>query len=78
MPSVRKPTVFDLNALLKGLSKARVEFILVGGEAAVIQGAPVTTYDLDIVHRQTDENIKNRLQIYEETVRMKNENGDKF
>lgn len=78
MPSVRKPTVFDLNALLKGLSKARVEFILVGGVAAVIQGAPVTTFDLDIVHRQTDENIKNRLQIYEETVRMKNENGDKF
>ena len=78
MPFVRKPTVFDLNALLKGLSKARVEFILVGGVAAVVQGAPVTTFDLDIVHRQTDEKIKNRLPIYEETVRMKNENGDKI
>ncbi|MCG2830387.1 MAG: hypothetical protein L6302_04990, partial [Desulfobacteraceae bacterium] len=53
----KRPQVFDLSTLLKGLNEAGVEFVLVGGVAAVAQGAPVTTFDLDIVHRQTDENI---------------------
>ncbi|HYI00141.1 MAG TPA: hypothetical protein VD972_29575 [Hyalangium sp.] len=29
-----------------------MEFIVVGGGAAVLQGAPTTTLDLDIVHRR--------------------------
>jgi hypothetical protein len=33
----------NLSALLKGLNEAGVEFVLVGGVAAVAQGAPVTT-----------------------------------
>jgi hypothetical protein len=33
-----------------------VEFIVVGGVAAVLQGAPVVTFDLDILHRRTPEN----------------------
>jgi hypothetical protein len=37
--------------------EAGVEFIVVEGLAAVIQGAPVTTMDLDIVHRQTAGNL---------------------
>lgn len=32
-----------LSTLLKGLNEAGVEFVLVGGVAAVAQGAPVTT-----------------------------------
>jgi len=59
MPSrSESPQAADLSALLEGLCEARIEFIVVGGLAAVIQGAPVTTFDLDIVHRQTDENIQ--------------------
>mgnify|MGYP006303772661 FL=1 len=46
-----------LSELLEGLSHAGIEFILVGGLAAVIQGAPITTLDVDIVHRQTPDNI---------------------
>jgi len=64
MPSKnKKPQVSDLSALLKGLNEAEIEFILVGGMAAVAQGAPVTTFDLDIVHRQTDENIKKLIKF---------------
>lgn len=64
MPSNNeKFRVADLSALLRGLNEAGVEFILVGGLAAVVQGAPVTTFDLDIVHRQTDENIKKLLRF---------------
>ena len=32
-------------------------FILVGDLAAVVQGAPVTTMDVDIVHNRSPENI---------------------
>jgi len=59
----KKSQVSDLSALLKGLNEAGVEFILVGGVAAVVQGAPVTTFDLDIVHRQTDENIEKLMKF---------------
>jgi hypothetical protein len=58
MPSTRESPVSDLSALLKKLNEASVEFILVGGLAAVMQGVPITTFDLDIVHRRSDENIK--------------------
>jgi len=47
----------DLSAVLEGLIKADVNFILVGGLAAVVQGAPVTTMDVDIVHNRSTENI---------------------
>ena len=57
----------DLNALIEGLCEARVEFIVVGGIATVIHGAPITTMDLDIVHRQTDANIQ-KLLIYLKSV----------
>lgn len=49
----------DLSAILEGLLEAGVEFILVGGLAAVVQGAPVTTMDVDIVHNRSPENITN-------------------
>jgi hypothetical protein len=53
----KRPTIPDLSALLEGLLKANVKFILVGGLAAVVQGAPITTMDVDIVHHQSSENI---------------------
>ena len=56
-----KPGIASLGDLLEALSEAGIEFVLVGGLAAVIQGAPVTTMDADIVHHQTKENIKNLL-----------------
>ena len=41
---------FDLLVLLKTLIWHEVEFIVVGGVGAVLQGAPLSTFDLDIVH----------------------------
>jgi hypothetical protein len=52
-----KPTALDLSAILEGLLEAGIKFILVGGLAAVVQGAPVTTMDVDIVHHRSSENI---------------------
>ena len=56
-----KPTSAGLSEVLVGLLEAGVDFILVGGLAAVIQGAPVTTIDVDIVHSQSPENITRLL-----------------
>jgi len=51
----------DLTTLLGRLMAADVEFVLVGGLAAVVQGAPLTTFDVDVVHRRTDENVDRLL-----------------
>ena len=59
----RHPSAADLPALLAELYNADVEFIIVGGAAAVIQGAPITTNDLDIVHRRTPENVARLLAV---------------
>jgi hypothetical protein len=47
--------------ILKVLSRHEVEFILVGGLAAIVQGAPVLTFDLDIVFLKTFENQQRLL-----------------
>jgi hypothetical protein len=58
MPTSEKnPTGAGLGAILEGLVEAGIEFILVGGLAAVVQGAPITTLDVDIVHNRSSENI---------------------
>jgi hypothetical protein len=57
------PKEADLPALLAKLCDAGVEFIIVGGTAAVLQGAPISTNDLDIVHRRTQENVARLLEV---------------
>ena len=55
----------DLEALLQALVDAQVEFIVVGGAAAILHGAPTATQDLDIVHRRTPENVERLLALIE-------------
>jgi len=43
-----------------------VEFIVVGGAAAVLHGAPITTEDLDIVHRRTPKNVARLKNVLED------------
>lgn len=43
-------SVADFSAILKVLARHEIEFIVVGGVCAVLLGAPVATFDLDIVH----------------------------
>ncbi len=47
--------------LLSRLVAHDVEFVVVGMTAGVLQGAPVTTIDLDIVHRRTPDNVAKLL-----------------
>ena len=48
--------------ILELLNKHEVEYIVVGGVAAVIQGAPITTFDLDALVRISDDNAR-RLSL---------------
>jgi hypothetical protein len=57
------PAAADLDALLAAFAAAEIDFIVVGGAAAVLQGVPITTLDLDIVHRRTPENVARLLEV---------------
>ncbi len=46
-----------LTTLLARLAASGADFLLVGGLAAVAQGAPLTTLDVDVVHRREAENV---------------------
>src|SRR5262249_20848839 len=45
------------------LADEAVETIVVGMAAAVIQGVPVTTWDVDVVHHRTPDNIQRLLRV---------------
>jgi predicted nucleotidyltransferase len=52
--------------LLDVLVRHEVEFIIIGGVAAFLEGAPILTLDLDILHRPTDDNTERLLRALEE------------
>lgn len=52
--------------ILETLSKHEVDYIVVGNVSAVLQGAPVTTFDLDIVHSRAAENLPRLLEALQE------------
>ncbi len=55
----------DFGAVLSELHAAGVEFLVVGGLAAVLNGTPVHTYDVDVVHHRTPENIDRLMPVLE-------------
>ena len=42
--------------ILKVLAHHQAEFVIVGGVAAVLEGAPVATFDLDVVYSRAPDN----------------------
>ena len=53
-------------SVLQTLASHRVDFIVAGGVAAVLRGAPVSTFDLDVVHSTAPENIGKLLAALED------------
>ncbi len=49
--------MIDYLPLLRRLTDGKVEFILVGGVAAVLHGASRFTQDVDVVYRRTPDNL---------------------
>ena len=53
----------ELIAPLRALHDGGVEFILVGGLAGVLNGAPMDTFDVDVVHSRVAANIARLLPV---------------
>src|SRR5262245_47380920 len=56
-----KTPTSDFWEALQVLADHKVDCIVVGGVGAVLQGAPINTFDLDIVHSRTPENLDRLL-----------------
>lgn len=52
--------------LLGALVAGEVAFIVVGGVAAVLEGAPVSTFDLDIVYSLEGENVARLAHVLDD------------
>lgn len=55
----------SLTTLLARLAASGTDFVLVGGLAAVAQGAPLTTIDVDVVHRRAPDNVDRLVEFLE-------------
>ena len=53
-----KHPIPDFLEILSTLYEHKVDFIIVGGVCAVLHGAPVTTFDLDLVHSRSPDNLE--------------------
>ncbi|MBI3695423.1 MAG: hypothetical protein HY238_11380 [Acidobacteria bacterium] len=51
----------DFVAILRTLTRHEVDFIVVGGVCAVLHGAPLSTFHLDLVHSRKPDNIHRLL-----------------
>jgi hypothetical protein len=49
-------TELRIDEVFRVLTRNEVEFIVVGGIAAILQGSPLTTEDLDVVYLSSEEN----------------------
>ena len=52
-----------MTAMIRALSDAGVEFLVVGGLSAVLNGVPMNTFDVDVVHRRTIENVDRLILV---------------
>ena len=52
----------DYRALIRSLVAGRVEFIIVGGAAAIAHGASRLTEDLDLVYRRNQRNVETIIE----------------
>lgn len=52
----------DFFAILRVLTRFGVDFVVVGGVCAVLHGAPLTTFDLDLVHSRSPDNVRRLLE----------------
>jgi len=48
----------DYGQIIRRLREQEVDFVILGATAAIAQGAPIGTIDLDLGYRRTQENIK--------------------
>jgi hypothetical protein len=56
--------VSDINHLLQRLCDAEIDFVIVGGFAAILHGSSLTTRDLDVCALLTQENVSKLREVF--------------
>lgn len=52
-----------LAVVARAIERAALECIVIGNSAAALQGAPVTTLDIDFLFRETDRNVEKIREV---------------
>lgn len=52
-----------LRGLLRAFTEAQVRFVVIGGVSAVLQGVPVTTFDLNLVLDHEEDNLDRAFTV---------------
>jgi hypothetical protein len=68
---------FDFLDILQTFAEHKVDCIVVGGVCAVLHGAPVHTFDLDLVHSRAPENLDRLAQALQELDAYFREHGER-
>jgi hypothetical protein len=63
---VAEPPPFDPLPLLGALTRHGVRFVVIGGIAAIAQGSPLPTEDVDVTPERTDENLERLASALDE------------
>jgi predicted nucleotidyltransferase len=53
----------DYVGILRELDQHGVEFIVVGGVSAILNGAPTSTFDVHVVHSRDSQNLERVLRV---------------
>ena|ERR1700722_6263828 len=56
---------YDFGDLLRALLDAGVELVVVGELSAMLNGVPVGTFGVDVVHRRAPENVDRLMPVLE-------------
>ena len=57
----------DFRSMVRLLADSQIEFIVIGGLAAIAHGAGRLTYDVDVVYRRTRENMQRIVDAFAPT-----------
>lgn len=68
---------FNFRNILEILATHEVDFILVGGVCGVLHGAPINTFDLDVVHSRAEENLERLLNALQALDAYFREHGER-
>ncbi len=68
---------FNFMEILQTFAEHKVDFIVIGGVCAVLHGAPVHTFDLDLVHSRSSENLDRLLKALHELDAYFREHGER-
>jgi len=56
--ALKKQNALNIRKLIEQLESSGIKYILIGGMAAIANGAPIFSFDVDILHERSSENLQ--------------------